>query len=116
MLCCQAWQQWRGGGKSRDAGGRGGGRREHSSRVGCKSASKDGASDQSKVDKVTWLQANKYYTAKEYTKFTAAKKAWVYQNRTKSPATKRKVASVSRGDRGSTRKNVNFSNPPRTYS
>jgi len=56
--------------------------------------------DQADVDKVTWLQANKYYTAKEYANFTPAEKAWIHQNRTegreKSP--KRKVAAVRRSD------------------
>jgi len=58
--------------------------------------------DQADVDKVKWLQANKYYTAKEYTNFTPAEKAWIHQNRTegreKSP--KRKVAAVRRDDNG----------------
>ncbi len=56
--------------------------------------------DQADVDKVKWLQANKYYTAKEYANFTPAEKAWICQNRTedreKSP--KRKVAAVRRDD------------------
>ena len=50
------------------------------------------------MDKVTWLQANKYHSTKEYAKFTAAKKGWIHQYRTTSPATKRKVAAMSRGD------------------
>jgi hypothetical protein len=50
------------------------------------------------VDKVTWLQANKYYSTKEYAKFTAAKKAWIHQHRTTTPATKCKVAAMSRGN------------------
>jgi hypothetical protein len=54
--------------------------------------------DQAEVDKVTWLQANKYYSTKEYAKFTAAKKAWIHQHRTMSPVTKRKVAAMSRGN------------------
>jgi hypothetical protein len=78
-----------GGGKGRDAGGRGGGRRGRGGRGGCGSSSKDGPPDQSEVNKVTWLQANKYYTTKECAKFTAAKKAWIHQHRTKSPAPKR---------------------------
>jgi hypothetical protein len=43
-------------------------------------------------------QVNKYYTAKDYIKFTAAKKAWIHQHRTKSPAPKRKVAAVLRSE------------------
>jgi hypothetical protein len=35
---------------------------------------------------------------KEYAKFTAAAKQWIHQHRTKSPATKRKVAAVSHGN------------------
>jgi hypothetical protein len=54
--------------------------------------------DQAEVDKVTWLQANKYYSTKEYAKFTAAEKVWIHQHRTTSPATKRKVAAMSHGD------------------
>jgi hypothetical protein len=50
------------------------------------------------VDKVTWLQANKYYSTKEYTKFTAAEKAWIHQHCTTTPATKCKVAAMSRGN------------------
>jgi hypothetical protein len=50
------------------------------------------------VDKVTWLQANKYHSTKEYAKFTAAKKGWIHQYRMTSPATKRKVAAMSRGN------------------
>jgi hypothetical protein len=50
------------------------------------------------VNKVTWLQANKYYSTKEYAKFTAAEKAWIHQHHTTSPATKRKVAAMSRGN------------------
>jgi hypothetical protein len=45
-------------------------------------------------DKDTWFQVNKYYSTKEYMKFTAAKKEWDHQHRTKSPATKCKVAAV----------------------
>jgi hypothetical protein len=48
------------------------------------------------VDKVTWLQANKYYSTKEYAKFTAAEKVWIHQHCTTSPATKCKVAAMSR--------------------
>jgi hypothetical protein len=54
------------------------------------------------VDKVTWLQANEYYSTKEYTKFTAAKKVWIHQHRTTTPATKRKVAAMSRGNDNAT--------------
>jgi hypothetical protein len=56
--------------------------------------------DQADVDKVTWLQANKYYTAKEYANFNPAEKAWIHQNRTeeKDKSPKRKVATVRRGD------------------
>ncbi len=50
------------------------------------------------MNKVTWLQANKYYSTKEYAKFTAAEKAWIHQHHTTSPATKRKVAAMSRGN------------------
>jgi hypothetical protein len=50
------------------------------------------------VDKVTWLQANRYYSTKEYAKFTEAKKAWFHQHRMMPPATKCKVAAMSRGD------------------
>ena len=50
------------------------------------------------MDKVTWLQANNYYSTKEYAKFTAAKKAWIHQRRTTTPATKCKVAAMSRGN------------------
>jgi hypothetical protein len=88
----------RGGSRGRDAGGRGGGGRRRGSRGSRGSPSKGRPSDQSEVNKVTWLQTKKYYTAKEYTKFTAAKKQWIHQHRTKSPATKPKVAAVSRGD------------------
>jgi hypothetical protein len=31
------------------------------------------------VDKVTWLQANKYHSTKEYAKLNAAKKVWIHQ-------------------------------------
>jgi hypothetical protein len=87
-----------GGGRGCDAGGRGGGGRGHGGRGGHGSPSKGGPLDQAEVDKVSWLQANKYYPTKEYTKFTAAEKAWTHQHRAKSPATKRKVAAVSRGN------------------
>jgi hypothetical protein len=87
-----------GGGRDRDAGGRGGGGRGHGGRGGRVSPSAGGPLDQAKVDKVTWLQANKYYSTKEYAKFTAAKKAWIHQHRTTSPATKRKVAAMSCGN------------------
>ncbi len=86
------------GGRGRDAGGRGGGGHGHGGRGGRGNPSKGGPPDQSEVDKVTWLQANKYCTAKEYAKFTAAQKAWIHQHHTKSPAPNRKVAAVSRGD------------------
>ncbi len=81
-----------------DAVGRAGGGCGHGSRGGCGSSCKCKPSDQSEVDKVTWLQANKYYMAKEYAKFTAAEKAWIHQHRTKSPAPKCKVAAVLHGD------------------
>ncbi len=84
----------RGGRKGRDDGGRGGGGHGRGSRGGHGSASEGGPPDQSEVDKVTWLWANKYHIAKEYTNFTAAEKVWVHQNRTKSPTTKHKVAAV----------------------
>jgi hypothetical protein len=87
-----------GGGKGRDAGGRGVGGCGCGGRGGHGSTSEGRPPDQSEVDKVTWLQANKYYTGKEYAKFTAAEKAWVHQNRTKSPTNKRKVDAVSRGE------------------
>jgi hypothetical protein len=76
-----------------DGGGRG-----HGSRGSRRSASEAGPPDQSEANKVTWLQANKYYTTKEYTKFTAAKKAWIHQHHTKSTAPKRKVANVLHGE------------------
>jgi hypothetical protein len=93
----------RGSRKGCDTGGSGGGRHGCSGRGSHGSASKGSLPDQSEVDKVTWLHANKYYTAKEYAKFTAAKKVWVHQNRCvpKSPATKRKVAAVT-GDADNT--------------
>jgi hypothetical protein len=50
------------------------------------------------VDKVTWLQANKYYSTKKYAKFTAAEKVWIHQHCTKSPAIKCKVAAVLHGN------------------
>ncbi len=87
-----------GGSRGRDTGGRGGGGHECGGRGGRGSSSKGGPPDQSVVNKVTWLQANKYYTMKEYVKFTAAEKMWIHQHRTKSPAPKRKVAAVSCGD------------------
>jgi hypothetical protein len=34
------------------------------------------------VDKVTWNQANKYYTGKEYAVLFPGEKAWIFQNRT----------------------------------
>ncbi len=87
-----------GGGRGRDARGRGGGRRGRGGRVGHGSSSAGGPLDQAEVDKVTWLQANKYYSTKEYTKFTAAEKAWIHQHRMTTPATKCKVAAMSRGN------------------
>jgi hypothetical protein len=81
----------RGSGRGRDAGGRGGGGHGRGGWGGRGSPSEGGPPDQAEVDKVTWLQANKYYSTKEYMKFTAAEKAWIHQHRTKSPA-------VSRGD------------------
>ena len=77
----------RGDGRGCGGGGRGGGR-------------SSGVPDQADVDKVTWLQANKYYTAKEYANFNPAEKAWIHQNRTeeKDKSPKRKVAAVRRGD------------------
>jgi hypothetical protein len=86
------------GGKGRDASGRGGGGCGRGGRGSHRSASEGRPLDQSEVDKVTWLQTNKYYTAKEYEKFTAAKKAWIHQHRTKSPAPKCKVTAVLRGE------------------
>ena len=88
----------RGGGRGRDAGGRGGGGRGRGGRGGRGSPSTGKPPDQAEVDKVTWLQANKYYSTKEYAQFTGAKKAWIHQHPTTSPATKRKVAAMSRGD------------------
>ena len=70
----------RGGGRGRGGGGRGDGRgRGGGGRGGGRSA---GVPDQADVDKVNWLQANKYYTAKEYANFNPAEKAWIHQNRT----------------------------------
>jgi hypothetical protein len=57
----------RGGGRGRDAGGRGGGGRGRGNRGGHGGSSKGTPIKQSEVDKVTWLQANKYYTPKECT-------------------------------------------------
>ena len=81
-----------GGGGRGDGRGRGGGRRG-----GGRSA---GMPDQADVDKVKWLQANKYYTAKEYANFNPAEKAWIHQNCTeeKEKSPKRKVAMVCRSD------------------
>ncbi len=87
-----------GSSRGRDSGGRGGGGRGHGGIGSQGSPSKSGPSDQSEVDKVTWLQTDKYYTAKEYAKFTAAKKQWIHQHRMKSPAPKCKVAAVSCSD------------------
>ncbi len=88
----------RGSGRGRDARGRGGGGRGHGNRGGHRSPSTGGPPDQAEVDKVTWLQANKYYSTKEYAKFTAAEKVWIHKHCTMSPATKRKVAAMSRGN------------------
>jgi hypothetical protein len=88
----------RGGGRGRGGGGRGDGRgRGGGGHGGGRSA---GVPDQADVDKVNWLQANKYYTAKEYANFNPAEKAWIHQNRTeeKEKSPKRKVAAVRRGD------------------
>jgi hypothetical protein len=60
----------RGSGKGHGAGGRDGGGRGHGSRGSRRSASEAGPPDQSEENKVTWLQANKYYTVKEYAKFS----------------------------------------------
>jgi hypothetical protein len=49
-----------GSGKGCDAGGRGGGGRGRGGRGGRRSPNKGGPPDQAEVDKVTWLQANKY--------------------------------------------------------
>jgi hypothetical protein len=84
-----------GGSRGHDARGRGGGGRGHGGRGSRGSPSAGGPLDQAEVDKVTWLQANKYYPTKEYAKFTAAKKAGIHQHRMTSPATKRKVAAMS---------------------
>ena len=88
----------RGGSRRRGGGGRGDGRgRGGGGRGGGRSA---GVPDQADVDKVNWLQANKYYTAKEYANFNPAEKAWIHQNRSeeKDKSPKRKVAAVRRGD------------------
>ena len=94
VLSGRGGSRGRGGGKKGDGRGRG--------RGGCGGGRSAGVPDQADVDKVKWLQANKYYTAKEYTNFTPAEKAWIHQNRTedreKSP--KRKVAAVRRDDNG----------------
>jgi hypothetical protein len=87
-----------GSGKGRDAGSRGGGGRGCGSRGGCGNRSEGRPRDQSEVNKVIWLQANKYYTAKEYAKLTAAKKAWIHQHCIEFPTPKRKVAAVSGGE------------------
>jgi hypothetical protein len=89
-----------GGGSGHGRGGAGG---------GCKSASGGGVLDQSEVDKVTWLQANMNCIAKEYAKFTAAKKAWVHKNRSakKSPTLKHKLAAVVRGEKDTAMESTN---------
>jgi hypothetical protein len=69
-----------GGGCGRGGGGRGDGRGRGGG--GCGGGRSAGVPDQADVDKVTWLQANKYYTAKEYANFNPAEKAWIHQNRT----------------------------------
>jgi hypothetical protein len=88
----------RGGGRGRGGGGRGDGRGRGGG--GCGGGRSAGVPDQADVDKVNWLQANKYYTAKEYTNFNPAEKAWIHQNRTeeKEKSPKRKVAAVRRSD------------------
>ncbi len=91
-----------GGGRGCDTGGKVGDGCGRGGQGGRGSPSKGRPPDQAEVDKVTWLQANKYYSPKEYAKFTAAEKAWIHQHHTKSPATKRKVAAVLRGDDNAT--------------
>ncbi len=88
-----------GGGRGRDARGRSGGIRGRGGRGGRGSPSKRGPPDQSDVDKVTWLQANKYYSTKECAKFTAAEKQWIHQH-CKSPQlpSAKLLLPVSRGD------------------
>jgi hypothetical protein len=93
-----------GGGRGCDAGGRDGVGRGRGGRGGRGSPSKGGPPDKAEVDKVTWLQAKKYYSTKEYAKFTAAKKVWIHQHRTKSPAIERKVAAVLHGNDNAARK------------
>ncbi len=87
-----------GGARGRDAGGRGGGGRGRGGSGRRGSPSKGRPPDQAEVNKVTWLQTNKYYSTKKYAKFTAAEKQWIHQHRMNSPATKRKVAAVLHGD------------------
>jgi hypothetical protein len=53
-----------GGGRGRDARGRGGGGRGCGGRGGLRSPSAGRPPDQAEVDKVTWLQANNYYSTK----------------------------------------------------
>jgi hypothetical protein len=103
-----------GGGRGCDAGGRGGGGRGRGGRVGSGNPSAGGPPDQAEVDKVTWLQANKCYSTKEYTKFTAAEKGWIHQHCTRTPATKRKVAAMSRGDDNAARESDTMVNSLRT--
>jgi uncharacterized membrane protein YgcG len=88
----------RGGGRGRGGGGRGDGRGRGGG--GCGGGHSASVLDQADVDKVNWLQANKYYTAKEYANFNPAEKAWIHQNRTeeKDKSPKRKVAAVHRSD------------------
>jgi hypothetical protein len=54
-----------GGGRGHDARGRGGGGRERGGRGSRLSPSIGGPQDQAEVNKVTWLQANKYYSTKK---------------------------------------------------
>ena len=77
----------RGGGCGRGGSGRGDGRR-------CGGSGSTGVPDQADVDKVNWLQANKYYTAKEYANFNPAEKAWIHQNHDEERSPKRKIAAV----------------------
>jgi hypothetical protein len=99
-MCCIAklGSGEHGSGRGLEARGRGGGGRGRGSRGSCRSPSKGRPPDQAEANEVTWLQANKYYSEKEYAKFTAAKKQWIHQHCTKSSATKSKVAAVSRSN------------------
>jgi hypothetical protein len=71
----------RGGGRGRDTGGRGGCRCGRGGRGGRGSTSKGIPPDQAEGNKVTWLQANNYYSTKKHAKFTAAEKQWIRQHR-----------------------------------